>query len=394
MFLPNPAGKKVLGLIGAIAVALCLSPLAAPAQSQPSDSQAPAGQQQAPPEAGGPQGDTGSIALPKKKEEPPPERKPEVKNPAGMPDYSLRVDVPLVQVPVLVTTKDGQFIPGLKEGNFRVLEDGVPQRVTKMTQSSDAPVTAVLLVEFAATSWKFMYDSLNASYTFANTLKPDDWIAVIYYDIKPHMLTDFTRDKRAVYGALAQLRIPMSREVCTWDALYDTLDRLEGVEGRKYVVLVGSGIDTFSKVRYDQILKKVKGSRNVTIFAISTGRAVREMVDAYANRSLDMTVANMDFLQAENAMKSIAGMTGGRSYYPRFEGEMPEIFRDIGESIRNQYTLAYKPTNTKQDGTFRKVKVEIVGPDGQPLVIHDQKGKTLKYQVVAREGYNAKHEVE
>jgi VWFA-related protein len=363
-----------------------------PSPSQPS--QQP--ETQAPPEAGGPQVDVGPMAIPKKKEEPPPERKPEVKNPPGMPEYSLRVDVPLVTVPVLVTTKDGQFIPGLKKENFRVFEDGVEQRVTNMTQTQDAPITAVMLVEFASSWYKFNYDALNASYSFAQMLKPNDWIAIVAFDMSIHMLTDFTQDKRAVYNALSLLRIPGSMEINTWDALYDTIDRLEGLEGHKYLILIGTGIDTFSKLRYDQALKKVKDSKDITIFVVGTGRLLREYISdrASAYGGMNATLASMNYLQAENAMNTIAKMTGGRFFFPRFEAEMPEIFHEIGESVRNQYNLAYKPTNTKQDGTFRKVKVEVVAPDGGPLVVHNQKGKDVKYQIVARDGYTAKHTVE
>ena len=85
-----------------------------------------------------------------------------------MPDYSIKVDVPLVNVDVLVTTKDGQFIPGLKKDNFRVMEDGVQQSLTNF-EISQAPITAVLLVEFASTNYYFMVDALNASYAFANS---------------------------------------------------------------------------------------------------------------------------------------------------------------------------------------------------------------------------------
>ena len=121
-----------------------------------------------------------------------------------MPDYSIKADVPLVNVDVLVTTKDGQFIPGLKKDNFRVMEDGVQQSVTNF-DISQAPITAVLLVEFASTNYYFMVDALKASYAFANSLKKNDWVAVISYDMKPHILADFTQDKQAVYGALNQL---------------------------------------------------------------------------------------------------------------------------------------------------------------------------------------------
>ena len=102
----------------------------------------------------------------------------------------------------------------------------------------------------------------------------------------------------------------------------------------------------------------------------------------------------MDYLQADNQLNAFARMTGGRFYQPRFQGELPEIFRDIGSDIRNQYSIAYHPTNPKLDGTYRKLKVELIGPDGSPLKIRDQKGKDVKYQIMAREGYTAKHTVE
>src|SRR5690349_21395467 len=164
--------------------------------------------QEAPPEAGGPQTDVGPYAIPKKKEEPPPPPPPaKPKKIEGMPDYSIKVDVPMVNVDVLVTTKDGQFIPGLKKENFRILEDGVAQIVTKFNQTL-APITAVMLIEYASTNYNYMVEALNASYMFASTLRKEDWIAVESYDMKPQILTDFTQDKREVMGALNMLRIP------------------------------------------------------------------------------------------------------------------------------------------------------------------------------------------
>jgi hypothetical protein len=105
-------------------------------------------------------------------------------------------------------------------------------------------------------------------------------------------------------------------------------------------------------------------------------------------------MVRMDYLQATNQMAAFARMTGGRSYAPRLMGELPDIFREVAQAIRNQYTITYKPTNTKQDGTYRKLKVELVGPDNKPLVLKDEKNHDIKYQILAREGYTAKHEVE
>src|SRR3984893_9971490 len=139
--------------------------------------------QEPPPEAGGPQNDVGPYAIPKKREEPPPPPPPaKPKKVEGMPDYSIRANVSLVNVDVLVTTKDGQFIPGLKKDNFKVYEDGVPQAISGFN-TSEAPITAVLLVEFASTNYSFMIDALRASYAFASMLKKNDWVAVVSYDM-------------------------------------------------------------------------------------------------------------------------------------------------------------------------------------------------------------------
>jgi VWFA-related protein len=371
---------------------------AAQTPSQAPDNGKP--KQEVPAEAGGPTDNVGPYAIPKKKPEdaPPPPPPVTPKRVEDLPDYSLKVNVPLVNVDVLVTTKDGgQFIPGLRKENFRVMEDGVPQQIKNFTVSQ-APITAVLLVEFASTNYWFMTDALRASYSFANSLKKDDWVAVAYYDMQPHILVDFTQDKNAVYGALNQMRIPGFAETNLFDALYDTLDRLDRVEGKKYVILVTTGIDTFSKLTLDKIMKKIKDTKDVTIFPISVGFLLRECFESGRCRGYShgfgIPVGHMDYLQGDNEMRTFAAMTGGRAYFPRFEGELPELFGDISNDIRNQYTISYSPSNTKLDGTYRKLKVEVVAPDGGALKIKDQKGKDHKLDVVAREGYTAKHTVE
>jgi VWFA-related protein len=299
---------------------------------------------------------------------------------------------------VIVTTKNGQFISSLKKENFKVYEDGVQQSISNFS-ISDAPITAVLLVEFADIFYGITIETLQASYSFTQSLKPDDWVAVTSYDMKPQILVDFTQDKRAIFGALNTLRVPGFAETNLFDALYDTLDRVDRVEGHKYIILISSGFDSFSKLNLDQIVKKVKTTKDVTIFAVSTGWIIREYCEV--NRCTSGTrgaagipVTQMDYLQADNEMQTFARMTGGRFYQPRFQAEYPEIFHDIAGDIRHQYSIAYHPTNPKLDGSYRKLKVEVVAADGGPLKVHDQKGKDVKFQVNAREGYTAKHVVD
>lgn len=356
-------------------------------------------QQEAPPEAGGPNNDTGPYAIPKKGEsEPPPPPPDRPKKVAGMPDYSIRVDVPLVTVPVMVTTKDGQFISTLKKDNFRVFEDGKQQNIADF-KVEDAPITAVLLVEFASTSYPLLIDALRASYVFASTLKKDDWVAVVSYDMKPDILVDFTQDKNAVMAGLNTLRMPGFAETNLFDALYDTLDRLDRVEGHKYIVLVSSGIDTFSKLNLDQITKKIKSTHDITIISVSIGWLLREYCETHGCTGMSHGIASMgmqsiDWYQADNEMQTFARLTGGRFYQPRLEGDFVDTFKDVSSDIRHQYVITYHPTNPKLDGTYRKLKVDVVAPDGGPLKVRDQKGKDVKYQVIAREGYTAKHTVD
>jgi VWFA-related protein len=369
-------------------------------QQQQQQNQQQKQQQAAPPEAGGPAGDVGPIALPKKKEEeaaPPPRPKAA---PSQTPTFSMSLDVPLVTLDVSVLTKDGhQFVPGLKKDNFKVFEDGVEQKVSQFGQTGEAPITAVLLVEFANNRylWDVMIDSLKASYTFAQSLKKDDWIAVVAYDLRSTILTDFTQDKRQVYSALGQLRPQTAgfSETDLFDALYDTIDRVQGIEGRKYIILVSTGRDTFSKMNLGKTLDKVKSAKDVTIYSIGLGTALRYMgYTRYLCPEATLQCSEIEFLQADNQLDTFARLTGGRSYHPKFDGEFPEIFSDIAADIRNEYILAYKPTNPKMDGSYRKLQVKVVAPDGQPMKVKNEKGKDMKIEVIAREGYTAKHTVE
>src|SRR5271170_7130696 len=266
---------------------------------QPSTQSTPPAQQpdQTNPDAGGPGGDNGVIALPKKKEkeaEPPPPPQPKVTNPPGMGNFSLRVDVPVVTVDAgVILQKTHQFVPNLKESNFRVFEDGVPQTISGF-HMIQAPITAVLLLEFAAKNYAFIYDMRNAAWTFAQQLRPEDYVAVMTFDMRTQILTDFTQDKRIIYQSLNTLTIPGFSETNVFDALYEALDRLSRIEGRKYIVLIASGRDTFSKITLDKILQKVKATPNVTIFTVGTGQAARIV----SNRE------GIDYLQADNQMNT------------------------------------------------------------------------------------------
>jgi VWFA-related protein len=406
MFKPRklPFFRRIPSLPGLFALALALAfPVgliygqSGSNQSSPQDKQP-----QASPDSGGPGSDSGSIAIPRKNKEdaPPPPSAPSerpFKNPEGAPNYTLKMDVPEVTVYVgVLIEKTHQFLPGLKPSNFRVYEDGVEQKIEGFKRV-EAPITALMLCEFAARGWVFREDMLNSAWAFTQQLRPQDFIAMMTFDMNTHIVSDFTQDKNQIQQGLQILAMqefmPAAfSETNIFDALSESLDRMSRLEGQKYIILIASGVDTLSKLTLDKILKKVKDSRDITIFSVATGGLMLAATEG--GGGMDASLRDLTYLQAQNQLKTFANMTGGMYFEPRFTGELPDMVRNINQSIRAKYELVYRPTNAKQDGSFRKLRVVLVDDEGQPLRVQDEKHKPLKYDVIARDGYRARQEVE
>jgi len=399
-------GRSLRGLLFLAVLTVAVAPEGrgqsqAPGQSQPAAAQQPPADQQAP-AAGGPSGDNGPIALPKKPDNsdttpPPAPARPEFKNPEGAPNMSLRVEVPEVTVDVgVLLEKTHQFVPGLKPSNFRLYEDGVEQKIEGFKRT-EAPITVLLLCEYAARGYMFRVDMLNSAWAFTQQLRPQDYVAMMTFDLNTHIVSDFTQDKKQILDGINILGngvyMPAAfRETDIFDALNEALNRLSRIEGQKYIVLIASGVDTMSKLTLDEILKRVKASHDITIFSISTGGMLLAMTEGTGGMMGGMR--DMTYLQAENQMKTFSDMTGGMHFEPRFTGELPDDVKLINENIRAKYELVYHPLNAKQDGTWRKIHVELVDDEGQPLRMQDEKHKPLKYDIIARDGYRARQEVE
>jgi VWFA-related protein len=327
----------------------------------------------------GPNPDVGPTVLAPKKTQPAPpveEKKPERINPNEI--FNLSTTTNLVNVDVAVLDKDGNPLSNLNRNNFRIYDDGVPQTLSNFG-TSQAPTTTCMVIEFSNRYWAFLYLALRYSYTYLQFIQPKDWTAVISFDMKPQILTDFTQDRSQVRGALDMLRIPGFSEICVYDALAFTLDRMKDINGRKAILLVCTGFDTFSKLTYDQILKIVKSS-DTAIYPVS----ILEFMTVRSPRG-----EGIGALQARNALETMAKYSGGQAYFPRFEGELPGIFEQINGQLRLQYGLGFVPTNPAKDGKFHKLKVDLVDDQGNPLRIVNQKGKVVKYRIVSRDGYYA-----
>lgn len=305
--------------------------------------------------------------------------------PASAPTF--RADITTVNVDVGVLDNRGRFIPGIPAGNFRIMEDGVPQKILGAA-TGETPITICMVIEFSARYqryWSYGWmETLQAVYGFLQTLKPEDQVAVVAFDLRTTILSDFSTNRQDTQEALARLRIPGFSESNMFDALTEVADRMSSIEGRKAIFYIGSGMDTFSKLTLDQCRRKLQ-TASVPIYSVGT----LGIVKMYATG-----MRELDFLQAENELKTFSKETGGQAWFPRFMGEYPGIFQALNQALRNTYMLSYSPTNTARDGKFRKIKVDLVAPSGEPLRITDEKGKPMKYVVIAKTGYTAPREVE
>jgi VWFA-related protein len=312
--------------------------------------------------------------------------------PEGVPTFST--DAITVTVDVSVLDNRGHFIPKIPRGNFRVLEDNVPQQISSYSVG-EAPMTIAMVIEFSNRFQRFYsetwFQTLQATYGFVQTLKPEDYVAVVAYDLRTEMLSDFSTDRQQTYDALQRLRFAGFSESNLYDALVDTAQRMQDIEGRKAILLIASGVDTFSKLTFDKTRRAIQEA-GVPIYAFGLMQSVRDRAEAYGALG---PIAQLDFLQADNQMRTFATESGGMAFFPHFYGEFPGIFQTIAQALRSQYVLTYTPANQERNGKFRKIKVELVNPEtNQPLKVVDEKQKPIKYEVHAKPGYTAPRTVE
>ncbi len=298
--------------------------------------------------------------------------------PPSQPTTSISVQSTLVDVDAVVTDQDGNLVTGLQKENFRVFDNGQPQQIANFAPT-EAPLTTVILLEYSARFYGY-FGAQGAYWAdgFLQNLKPQDWVALKTFDLRTSLRQDFTQDKREVDQALRELGFPGFHESVLFDALYETLDQLRDVRGKKSILIIATGFDTFSKHNLDQMLNRLKETE-VTIFCVG----MAEALDLYSPQG-----ASLGYLQAKNQLETFSRMTGGYAFFPRFQGEMPGIFNTVATYLRGQYTLVFSPS-TPADGRYHKLQVEVVDEDGNPMELANKKGKKKKVVVSARTGYMA-----
>src|SRR5262249_3906701 len=212
---------------------------------------------------------------------------------------------------------------GMKGERVRISGAGVSKTITNFAPT-DSPITMVILMEFSARfyGW-FSYQAKYWADALFPQLQQQDWVALKTFDMKTRLEVDFTQDKNEVRNGLYHLYFPGFSESNVFGALLETVDQLKDVKGKKSILLLASGVDTFSKHTLDQTMKALRQSDS-TIFVIGVDKPVSNYMELHGRPGPPMA-----FLQAENQMKTFAQLTGGRAWFPQFDGELPGIMQEV-----------------------------------------------------------------
>jgi VWFA-related protein len=293
-----------------------------------------------------------------------------------------------VTVKLQVQDPNGYFLPNLRRENFAVYEDGVRQRnVTVEVEHS--PISVALLMEFGG-----RYHELNEALgletshigaQLLDVLGRDDKIAIFRYGEKLETLVDFNQGHETIDRTFLQIGAPGFSEVNFYDALLETLHRMREASGRKAIILISSGLDTFSKTTPQEVLQAAREA-GTPIYTIGLLRLIKREVEIYGTKA---PFARIDWEAAEKQLEALAAASGGRPYVLESDSEIPAIYDDIMENLRLRYVITYVSSNPATSGPARSIRVELIDPKtGQALRMRDSNGAPITARVFVQETYS------
>jgi VWFA-related protein len=294
----------------------------------------------------------------------------------------------MVTIKMQVQDPNGYFIPNIRRDNFVVYENNVRQQ-NATVEIEHTPVTLGVLMEHGG-----RYHALNqaigeevprAAQQLLDEIGRQDRVAVWTYGDQVEQLADFQKGHETLDRLFLIFSAPKFSEANLYDALISTLQQMRVVSGRKALVLISSGVDTFSKVRYEEVLDTARDC-GTPIYVLSIGSILRETMERSANVG---PYARVDWSRAETELQEIAKSSGGRLYSPGSTLDLSGIYDDMMENLRVRYVVRYKSSTSADDlGAARTVRIELVNPDtGGPQEIVGATGKPVSLKVLVQGSY-------
>lgn len=269
-------------------------------------------------------------------------------------NFKIGVEVNMVTVPITVRKKEGGFIKGLPQSAFRIYEDGQPQEIELFVQEG-LPVRIAIVLDNSGSvrsEWGFIKLSTKK---FIENLKPDDQFAIISFNTEIRLKMDWTRKTDRIDDVLSSIYCKDNTKL--WDAVYVvSTDVFKNIKEKKAMIIMSDGLDNDSAVAYEDMIKAAVRSE-AAVYVVSKTQAVKEQMETeYQN------IPQKIFADADLALKQLAYETGGRVLYPNSFGQLDNIYAQVDEELRNQYTVGYISTNPAKDGSYRHIEVRVEAP--------------------------------
>jgi len=288
-------------------------------------------------------------------------------------DEVIKVETNLTNIFFTAADKNKRFISNLKAEDIRVFEDGQQQDIFTFQTNIDLPLSLAILIDTSASEERTLPDEKEAARAFLeNILKPGgkDEAAILSFTGETTLEQGFSGNLERLRRAIDRVEfVPPSGYIgggvvvngtppisgtnqaiagstAIWDAVYATSEELIGTSAehtRRAIILLTDGDDTSSRLKMDEAIQAAQKADSL-IYAIGIG-------DRYT------------FNVNEGALRKIAEKTGGRAYFPRHERDLRDAFAQIQRDLREQYLVAYSPSNKSRDGSYRKIEIQIVNPD-------------------------------
>jgi VWFA-related protein len=298
-------------------------------------------------------------------------------NPAPPDDQPvIRVDVDLVNILFSVRTKKGQLISNLTKEEFELYEDGKKQEIQRFSRETDIPLTLGLLIDISASQENLIdIERSAASSFFASVIRPKDEAFLISFGKSTDLLQDYTNSPRLLMAGLKDLHadgggpimnpgavpgIGKPKGTLLFDAVYlASTEKLRGEVGRKALVLITDGEDQGSYYTVKNAIEQAQKADTI-IYTFY-------YVDPYFYSRYGGGFGG----GGEGDLKKMSSETGGHVFTVDRKHSLQDVFKELQEELRNQYTLGYTPSNTARDGSYRKIEIKVKQPD---LVVQARKG--------------------
>jgi VWFA-related protein len=276
-----------------------------------------------------------------------------------------------VRLPITVTDKKGQFVPGLTEADFQVLEDKVPQQIESFTseQNNKLPLyVGVLMDTSPSTAGKLKFEQESAMNFIQTVVRPRrDRVLFATFDDQITLRQDFTDRLELLDRAVFAVK-KTGEKTALYDAIWQFCDeKMRSAQGRRALVVITDGDDTYSRADMNDAID-IAQRTETTIFAISTKSGLTGTVPGVEAG----TVKD----QGDKGLERLCDETGGAAFFTGDMLALERSFTKIANELRSQYLITYRPTNDKYDGSYRKVDVKLSSAND-------------KYKLRTKRGYKA-----